>query len=51
MSQSVQITTATSSEAPRGTILELERSGKVAKKDGKTARQVGLLINYFVYSL
>lgn len=37
------VTTATTSEAPMGTVIELDRSGKVTGRSTKVARQVGLL--------
>ena len=37
---SVTITTATEGDAPMGTILELDRLGKVKSRSGKVARQV-----------
>ncbi|KIM25641.1 hypothetical protein M408DRAFT_331017 [Serendipita vermifera MAFF 305830] len=42
--ESVTITTATSAEAPMGTILELDRSGRVTNKDRKVARQRGTTV-------
>lgn len=44
LSESVTITTATVSEAPMGTIIELDRSGKVTSRSTKVARQVGILV-------
>jgi DNA mismatch repair protein PMS2 len=40
LSESVTITTATTSEAPMGTVIELDRSGKVTSRSTKVARQV-----------
>lgn len=40
LSESVTVTTATISEAPMGTVIELDRSGKVTSRSTKTARQV-----------
>jgi DNA mismatch repair protein PMS2 len=40
LSSSVAVTTATTAQAPMGTILEFERSGKVKDRSGKTARKV-----------
>lgn len=40
LSESVVFTTATASEAPMGTVLEMERSGKLKSSEGKVARQV-----------
>lgn len=37
---SVTVTTATTSTSPMGTILELDRGGRVASRSGKVARQV-----------
>jgi len=37
----VTVTTATVSEAPMGTVIELDRSGKVTSRSTKVARQVG----------
>ncbi|KAG8948328.1 hypothetical protein FRC04_009824 [Tulasnella sp. 424] len=41
LSESVVFTTATASEAPMGTVLEMERSGKLKSSEGKVARQRG----------
>jgi len=40
LSESVTVTTATVSETPMGTVIELDRGGKVASKSTKVARQV-----------
>ena len=45
LSESVTVTTATVSEAPMGTVIELGRSGKVTSRSTKVARQVGTSIN------
>jgi DNA mismatch repair protein PMS2 len=45
LSDSVTITTATISEAPMGTVIELDRSGKVRSRTTKVARQVGMLVH------
>ncbi|KIO28268.1 hypothetical protein M407DRAFT_72044 [Tulasnella calospora MUT 4182] len=44
LSESVVFTTATASEAPMGTVLELERSGKLKSSDAKVARQRGTTV-------
>lgn len=45
MSESVTVTTAIASEAPMGTVIELDRSGRVVSKDAKVARQVRHSVN------
>lgn len=40
LSDGVTVVTATASEAPMGTILEIDRSGKLKNRNGKVARQV-----------
>lgn len=45
MCESVVITTATTSEAPMGTVLELDRSGRVVNKDRRIARQRGTTVS------
>lgn len=40
MSESVSVITATASEEPMGTIVELDRNGRVANRDSKVARKV-----------
>lgn len=45
VSESVTITTATISEAPMGTVIELDRSGKVTSRGTKVARQVGIVVH------
>jgi DNA mismatch repair protein PMS2 len=42
--ENVTITTATTSEAPMGTILQLDRTGQVTSKDGRVARQKGTTV-------
>lgn len=42
LSESVMVTTATVSETPMGTVIELDRSGKVTSRSTKVARQVGM---------
>jgi len=44
LSESVTVTTATVSDAPMGTVIELDRSGKVRSRSTKVARQVGILV-------
>lgn len=44
LSESVTVTTATVSEAPMGTVIELDRNGKVTGRSTKVARQVGTLV-------
>lgn len=44
LSESVTITTATLSEAPMGTVIELDRSGKVTSRSTKVARQVSISV-------
>lgn len=43
LSERVTITTATASEAPKGTILDFDKMGQLASKTGKMARQVRLV--------
>ena len=40
LSECVTITTATSNDAPMGTVLEFDRTGRLTSKTGKAARQV-----------
>jgi len=40
LSESLTVTTATASLAPMGTILEMDRNGRVKSHDGRVARQV-----------
>ena len=42
LSDGVTVTTATASDAPMGTILEIDRNGRVKSRNGKVARQVCL---------
>lgn len=44
LSESVAITTATTSEAPMGTVIELDRGGKVSSRSTKVARQRGTTV-------
>ncbi|KAI0706957.1 hypothetical protein C8Q76DRAFT_681916 [Earliella scabrosa] len=44
LAQSVSVTTATAAEAPVGTIIEFERTGKAKSKKGKAARQRGTTV-------
>ncbi|EPQ53006.1 DNA mismatch repair protein MutL [Gloeophyllum trabeum ATCC 11539] len=44
LSEAVTVTTATASEAPMGTILELDRNGRVKSRSEKTARQRGTTV-------
>ncbi|THH15413.1 hypothetical protein EW146_g5056 [Bondarzewia mesenterica] len=44
MSDSVVVTTATSSEAPMGTVLEFDRNGQLTSREGKVARQRGTTV-------
>lgn len=43
LAESVTVTTATAAEAPVGTVIEFERTGKAKGKKGKAARQVRAL--------
>ena len=45
LSESVTATTATVSEAPMGTVIELDRGGKVTSRSTKVARQVGVPVH------
>jgi len=45
LSESVTVTTATVSEAPMGTVIELDRSGKITSRSAKVARQVGIQVH------
>ena len=45
LSSSVAVTTATEQDAPMGTVLELDRLGKVKSRSGKVARQVFLFLH------
>lgn len=40
LADSVTVSTATTAEAPVGTVIEFERTGKVKNRKGKAARQV-----------
>lgn len=40
LSDSVTLTTATANEAPMGTILEIDRNGRLRNSNSKVARQV-----------
>jgi DNA mismatch repair protein PMS2 len=42
--ENVTISTATESEAPMGTILEFDRTGRIISKDGRVARQRGTTV-------
>ncbi|KAI0823883.1 hypothetical protein BC628DRAFT_1382209 [Trametes gibbosa] len=44
LAQSVSVTTATSAEAPAGTVIEFERTGKAKSRKGKAARQRGTTV-------
>ncbi|OSC98349.1 DNA mismatch repair protein MutL [Trametes coccinea BRFM310] len=44
LAESMTVTTATEAEAPVGTIIEFERTGKVKSRKGKTARQRGTTV-------
>ncbi|EIW57082.1 DNA mismatch repair protein MutL [Trametes versicolor FP-101664 SS1] len=44
LAESVSVTTATSAEAPVGTVIEFERTGKVKSRKGKAARQRGTTV-------
>ncbi|OCH89384.1 DNA mismatch repair protein MutL [Obba rivulosa] len=44
LSERVSITTATARDAPMGTVLEFDRAGRVARRDGKAARQRGTTV-------
>lgn len=43
LSEQVTIITATANDAPMGTVLELDRTGKLISRSKRTARQVGSL--------
>ena len=43
LAESVTVTTAIAAEAPVGTVIEFERTGKAKGKKGKAARQVRAL--------
>ena len=43
LAESITVTTATAADAPVGTVLEFERTGKLKEKKGKAARQVRLV--------
>ena len=51
LAQSVSVTTATAAEAPVGTIIEFERTGKAKSKKGKAARQVRSLPQHRLHVL
>ncbi|KAF9816962.1 hypothetical protein IEO21_03727 [Rhodonia placenta] len=42
--EQVSVTTATANEAPMGSIIELDRAGRVVSKQGKVARQRGTTV-------
>ncbi|KAI0364180.1 DNA mismatch repair protein MutL [Pilatotrama ljubarskyi] len=44
LADSVQVTTATAAEAPVGTVIQFDRSGKVKSRNGKAARQRGTTV-------
>ncbi|CDO74646.1 hypothetical protein BN946_scf184944.g5 [Trametes cinnabarina] len=44
LAESVTVTTATVAEAPIGTVIEFERTGKVKSRKGKAARQRGTTV-------
>lgn len=44
LSERVTITTATAGEAPKGTILEFDRTGRLISKSSKVARQVSVIL-------
>ncbi|KAI0692134.1 hypothetical protein C8T65DRAFT_745273 [Cerioporus squamosus] len=44
LAESVSVTTATVAEAPVGTVIEFERTGKAKSKKGKAARQRGTTV-------
>ncbi|KAI0776511.1 hypothetical protein BD413DRAFT_602116 [Trametes elegans] len=44
LAESVSVTTATAEEAPVGTVIEFERTGKVKSRKGKAARQRGTTV-------
>ncbi|KAI9060339.1 DNA mismatch repair protein MutL [Trametes sanguinea] len=44
LAESVTVTTATEAEAPVGTVIEFERTGKVKSRKGKAARQRGTTV-------
>ncbi|KAH7925989.1 DNA mismatch repair protein MutL [Leucogyrophana mollusca] len=45
LSDGLCVTTATSVEAPMGTVLEMDRNGKVRSRSGKVARQRGTTVS------
>ena len=47
LTESVTFITATAKDAPVGTILEVERSGKLKSSSGKAARPVIILFRVF----
>ena len=48
LSEGVTVVTATASEAPMGTILEMDKGGRVRSRNGKIARQVGKSASYSI---
>ncbi|KAH9886499.1 hypothetical protein C8Q73DRAFT_748955 [Cubamyces lactineus] len=44
LAESVSVTTATAAEAPVGTVIEFERTGKTKERKGKAARQRGTTV-------
>ncbi|RPD53292.1 DNA mismatch repair protein MutL [Lentinus tigrinus ALCF2SS1-7] len=44
LAESVSVTTATAAEAPAGSVIEFERTGKAKSKKGKAARQRGTTV-------
>ena len=51
LSEKVTITTATAAEDPVGSVLGLDRSGKLKDNPGKTARSVSSLLKFFPLQL
>ncbi|EIW78023.1 DNA mismatch repair protein MutL [Coniophora puteana RWD-64-598 SS2] len=45
LSDGVTVTTATSSEAPMGSVLEMDRAGEIKNRNGKVARQRGTTVS------
>jgi DNA mismatch repair protein PMS2 len=45
LSESVTVTTATATQAPMGTILVFDKTGRLTSSKGKVARQVSLVVH------
>ncbi|THH30140.1 hypothetical protein EUX98_g4035 [Antrodiella citrinella] len=46
LSESVTVSTSTATEAPMGTVLEFDKTGKLTNKSGRTARQRGTTVTF-----